>query len=162
MIRQAPVVRDAEGWDFSDVGNAAESLRHGIAVEVPPGEIESDMREAALEWIERARWYWLRADDFMAMHALCTAWRAFGAGQATGSPSARAAIRAAVLSDTQRARADAAHRENRDCKAQALAYWRAHHAEFASKGAAADYIAANVVPMAASTVRRWLQGQSAP
>ncbi len=156
-IQPRPVTREPESWDFSDVGNEAEGLRAGMAY-LPAGEIDSAMAAAAVTWIDAARWYWLRADDTLALRSLCTAWRAFGAGQATGSPTARAAIRAAVLGEAARARADATHRENRSCKAQALAYWREHHSEFPSKDAAAAHIAEHVVPMAAATVRRWLQG----
>jgi hypothetical protein len=156
-IQPRPVTRDPENWPFSSVGNDAEGLRAGMA-ELPAGEIDGEMAAAAVTWIDAARWYWLRADDTLALHSLCTAWRAFGAGQATGSPAARAAIRAAVMGEAARARADVTHRENRSCRAQALAYWREHHSEFPSKGAAAAHIAAHVVPMAAGTVRKWLQG----
>ena len=50
------------------------------------------------------------------------------------------------------------HAENRDLKAEAIAYYRDHRDEFKSKDAAAQYIAERVVPLKVRTVRDYLTG----
>lgn len=55
---------------------------------------------------------------------------------------------------------DAAHRENREMKAQAIAHYRAHIEEYSSKNAAAAAIAGKIVPVTFRTVLFWLKNEA--
>jgi len=63
-----------------------------------------------------------------------------------------------ILTDRARRAADVRQKENREIKAEALEWYKQHRNEYASKDAAAQYIATRVVPGTAfGTVRRWLR-----
>lgn len=57
-----------------------------------------------------------------------------------------------------RFKAQKRHTENRDLKAEAIAYYRDHRDEFSSKDAAAQFIAERIVPLKERTVRDYLTG----
>lgn len=62
--------------------------------------------------------------------------------------------------DTQFAKlgASARHKENREMKAQVLAWYASHADSVGSKDAAAEAIAGKLVPVKFRTVREWLKG----
>lgn len=66
-------------------------------------------------------------------------------------------IRGAISRDA-RIKASKVHAENRDLKAQAIAYYRDHRHEFPSKDKAAQFIAERIVPLKVRTVRDYLTG----
>lgn len=73
-------------------------------------------------------------------------------------PIHHAVSRAVVRRETSSPGGVGKNKENRQMKADALAHYRAHHAEYKSKADAAQAIAGKVVPVEFATVRRWLQG----
>ena len=63
----------------------------------------------------------------------------------------------ALVSGRARHAANVGHKEDRDMRQEAIAWFQAHRREYPNKDRAAEAIAEQVVPAKSSTVRRWLR-----
>ena len=80
-------------------------------------------------------------------------------GTIQGIDANRATAKAA-LSDLAKRAAGVRHSENREMKAQVLAWFAENRGKYRSKDEAAAIIAGKVVPVTFRTVREWLKGQA--
>ena len=143
--------RTVAGWNAE---NLLEQLAD--ATEYPAAILALNDLQACLDHIRRGG-----ESAYLASEAVVSA-LALGMRLAKDDP----ALTTRVVADISRRGGDAANEENRAMKAQAVAWYAEHAAEYAGrrggKGAAAEYIAAHIVPVKVSTVRAWLRAHRKP
>lgn len=137
---------------FQPVGYAAKpfKLRNGRTVETP-----HLFAAACLAQCDRVAGAIVDGDAERAAQLM---WEVHKAVRVLDLPLDYFVSKALVRSELSRPGAVAKNAENRQLKADALAYYEAHHSDFKSKADAAHVISSKVVPVKLATVRRWLQG----